>query len=70
MMFIPSDIGDILKDLTDFDLFNEASMSIIFNGVGAFIDLSLSATEKGSFTVPLFTSETPAGVAVRLPSLF
>ena len=63
--FLPEDIGDFFEDLTDFDLFNNANMSVIFNGVGAFIDVSVLASQSGSFTLPLFASQTPLGVAVR-----
>ncbi|RYP37672.1 hypothetical protein DL766_001413 [Monosporascus sp. MC13-8B] len=61
--FIPDDIGDFLEDLTDFDLFNNANLSLVFNGVGALIDLSVVATEGFEFTLPLFASQTPLGVA-------
>ncbi|RYP04101.1 hypothetical protein DL765_010300 [Monosporascus sp. GIB2] len=61
--FIPDDIGDFLEDLTDFDLFNNANLSLVFNGVGALIDLSVVATEEVEFTLPLFASQTPLGVA-------
>ncbi len=63
--FIPSDIGDFLEDLTDFDLFNNANMSVVFNCVGDFIDVRVAATQMGAFTLPLFASQTPLGVAVR-----
>ncbi|RYP44823.1 hypothetical protein DL768_008755 [Monosporascus sp. mg162] len=61
--FIPDDIGDFLEDLTDFDLFNNANLSIVFNGVGALIDVSVAATEEVEFTLPLFATQTPLGVA-------
>ncbi|RYP82358.1 hypothetical protein DL769_001683 [Monosporascus sp. CRB-8-3] len=61
--FVPDDIGDFLEDLTDLDLFNNANLSVVFNGVGALIDLSVAATEEVEFTLPLFASQTPLGVA-------
>ncbi|RYP64132.1 hypothetical protein DL771_008912 [Monosporascus sp. 5C6A] len=61
--FIADDIGDFLEDLTDFDLFNNANLSVVFNGVGALIDLSVVATEEVEFTLPLFATQTPLGVA-------
>ncbi|RYP73415.1 hypothetical protein DL770_007784 [Monosporascus sp. CRB-9-2] len=61
--FIPDDIGDFLEDLTDFDLFNNANLSVVFNGVGALIDVSVVATEGIEFTLPLFATQTPLGVA-------
>ena len=65
--FLPEDIGDFFEDLTDFELFNNANLSIIFHGVGAFVDLKLAAQLDQSFTLPLFASQTPAGVAVSRP---
>lgn len=62
--FLPDDIGEFLADLTDLDLFNSANLSLVFNGVGAFIDVDVVTTQKGGFTLPLFTSQTPLGVAV------
>ncbi|RYP29984.1 hypothetical protein DL767_006467 [Monosporascus sp. MG133] len=61
--FIPDDIGDFFEDLTDFDLFNNADLSVVFNGVGALIDVSVVATQGLEFTLPLFATQSPLGVA-------
>lgn len=69
----PEDLGDLLDDLADFNPLNDASLTVAFEGVGALVDLSLTVGDKGSFTIPLFVSQTPLGVAVSraisLPSL-
>jgi hypothetical protein len=61
----PDDINGILDDLTDLDLFNQASLLVNFTGVGASIDLGIVASLDGTVTIPLFKSESPIGVAVR-----
>lgn len=66
--FVPDDIGDFFEDLTDFELFNNANLSIIFNGVGALVDLKVTAAQDGSFSLPLFATQTPLGVAVSYPT--
>ncbi|KAK7744050.1 hypothetical protein SLS62_010351 [Diatrype stigma] len=63
LTFLPDDIGDFFEDLSDFDLFNNANLSLVFNGVGAFIDVDVVTTQKGGFALPLFTSQSPLGVA-------
>ncbi|KAI2603829.1 uncharacterized protein GGS25DRAFT_525102 [Hypoxylon fragiforme] len=59
----PEDLGDLLDDLADFNPLNDASLTVAFEGVGALVDLSLTVGDKGSFTIPLFVSQTPLGVA-------
>ncbi|KAJ3571199.1 hypothetical protein NPX13_g5460 [Xylaria arbuscula] len=56
------DISDI--DITDLgDVFDDSMLGLTFNGVGATIDLDLTAAASGDFSVPLLTSESPIGVS-------
>ncbi|KAI1739249.1 hypothetical protein F4680DRAFT_423282 [Xylaria scruposa] len=56
------DISDI--DITDpGDIFDDSMLGLTFNGVGATIDLDLTAAASGDFSVPLLTTESPIGIA-------
>ncbi|KAI0506912.1 hypothetical protein F5B22DRAFT_621842 [Xylaria bambusicola] len=56
------DISDI--DITQpGDVFDDSMLGLTFNGVGATIDLDLTAAASGDFSVPLLTSESPIGVS-------
>ncbi|CAJ2499900.1 Uu.00g027530.m01.CDS01 [Anthostomella pinea] len=60
----PDGFADVLDDVTDgLDLFDEAELAIAFYGVGARIELGLTASASGEFALPLFKSESPIGVA-------
>lgn len=57
------DISDI--DITHpGDIFDDSMLGITFNGVGATIDLDLTAAASGDFSVPLLKTESPIGIAV------
>ncbi|KAI0895781.1 hypothetical protein F4806DRAFT_69620 [Annulohypoxylon nitens] len=62
-MDFPDNIGDLLDDFKDLNPFNDASLTIGFQGVGALVDLSVSTQGTGHFTIPLFKSETPLGIS-------
>ncbi|KAI0881196.1 uncharacterized protein GGS22DRAFT_71835 [Annulohypoxylon maeteangense] len=62
-MEFPDNIEDILKDLKDFNPFNDASLTVEFQGAGALIDLSVATRGTGHFTIPLFKSQTPLGIS-------
>ncbi|KAH8166206.1 hypothetical protein CIB48_g2056 [Xylaria polymorpha] len=56
------DISDI--DITHpGDIFDDSMLGITFNGVGATIDLDLTAAASGDFSVPLLKTESPIGIA-------
>ena len=50
------------------DTFSSYNPIIIFNGVGALVDLKVTAAQDGSFSLPLFATQTPLGVAVSYPT--
>ncbi|KAI1823031.1 hypothetical protein F4861DRAFT_354135 [Xylaria intraflava] len=56
---LPS-LGDFFSDPTD--IFSDSSLGLTFNGVGATIDLDISAAKEGNITFPLFKSESPIGI--------
>ncbi|KAI0810309.1 hypothetical protein GGR55DRAFT_133789 [Xylaria sp. FL0064] len=45
------------------DIFDTSMLGLTFNGVGATIDLDLSAAGTGDFSVPLLKTESPIGVS-------
>ncbi|KAI0976620.1 hypothetical protein F4678DRAFT_413940 [Xylaria arbuscula] len=45
------------------DIFDTSMLGLTFNGVGATIDLDLTAAGTADFSVPLLKTETPIGVA-------
>ncbi|KAI0861059.1 hypothetical protein F4860DRAFT_476713 [Xylaria cubensis] len=45
------------------DIFNDAMIGLAFNGVGATIDLDLTAVASGDFSIPLLKTESPIGIA-------
>ncbi|KAI0435028.1 hypothetical protein F5Y09DRAFT_337121 [Xylaria sp. FL1042] len=56
------DISDI--DITHpGDIFDTSMLGLTFNGVGATIDLDLTAAGEGDFSVPLLKTESPIGVS-------
>ncbi|KAI0543662.1 hypothetical protein F4679DRAFT_567871 [Xylaria curta] len=56
------DISDI--DITDpGDIFNDSMLGLTFNGVGATVDLDLTAAASGDFSMPLLKTESPLGIA-------
>ncbi|KAJ8113187.1 hypothetical protein ONZ43_g5209 [Nemania bipapillata] len=56
------DISDI--DITHpGDIFDTSMLGLTFNGVGATIDLDLTAAASGDFSMPLLKTESPIGVA-------
>lgn len=60
------DISDV--DITDLgDVFDDSMLGLTFNGVGATIDLGLTAAASGDFSVPLLILESPIGVSVCCP---
>ncbi len=57
------DISDI--DITHpGDIFDNSMLGLTFDGVGATIDLDLTAAASGDFSVPLLKTESPIGVSV------
>ncbi|KAI0187114.1 hypothetical protein EV127DRAFT_513982 [Xylaria flabelliformis] len=55
-------ISDI--DITQADdIFNDSMLGLTFNGVGATIDLDLTAAASGDFSIPLLKTESPIGIA-------
>ncbi|KAI2471371.1 hypothetical protein F4781DRAFT_122302 [Annulohypoxylon bovei var. microspora] len=62
-MEFPDNLEELLKDLKDFNVFNDASLTIGFQGVGASVDLSVTTQGTGHFTIPLFKTETPLGIS-------
>ena len=58
---------DILGDPSDLDLVRSTTLSLVFNGVSAEMDLDVTASADGTFALNLFKTETPLGVAVGLP---
>ncbi|KAL7620287.1 hypothetical protein AAE478_009280 [Parahypoxylon ruwenzoriense] len=59
----PDDLGEIVDGFSDFNPFNDASLNVGFQGVGALVDLSLTASSNGQFVIPLFVSQTPLGIS-------
>ncbi|KAI0454840.1 hypothetical protein F5B21DRAFT_221680 [Xylaria acuta] len=56
------DISDI--DITHpGDIFDDSMLGLTFNGVGATIDLDLTAAASGDFSMPLLKTESPIGIA-------
>ncbi|KAI3338251.1 hypothetical protein F4824DRAFT_499587 [Ustulina deusta] len=56
------DISDI--DITHpGDIFDNSMLGLTFDGVGATIDLDLTAAASGDFSVPLLKTESPIGVS-------
>ncbi|RWA03980.1 hypothetical protein EKO27_g11128 [Xylaria grammica] len=59
----------MLPDISDIDIthpghiFDTSMLGLTFNGVGATIDLDLSAVATGDFSVPLLKTESPIGVS-------
>ncbi|GAW16162.1 hypothetical protein ANO14919_055850 [Xylariales sp. No.14919] len=59
----------MLPDISDIDIthpghiFDTSMLGLTFNGVGATIDLDLSAAATGDFSVPLLKTESPIGVS-------
>ncbi|TRX96462.1 hypothetical protein FHL15_002734 [Xylaria flabelliformis] len=45
------------------DIFNDSMLGITFNGVGATIDLDLTAASSWEFSIPLLKTESPIGIA-------
>ncbi|KAI1451965.1 hypothetical protein F4805DRAFT_59449 [Annulohypoxylon moriforme] len=62
-MEFPDNLEELLKDLKDFNPFNDASLTVGFQGVGALVDLSVTTKGTGHFTIPLYKSETPLGIS-------
>ncbi|KAI1205446.1 uncharacterized protein F4807DRAFT_464732 [Annulohypoxylon truncatum] len=61
-MEFPDNLEELLKDLKDFNPFNDASLTVGFQGVGALVDLSVTTTGTGHFTIPLYKTESPLGI--------
>ncbi|OTB05638.1 hypothetical protein M426DRAFT_127692 [Hypoxylon sp. CI-4A] len=59
----PDDLEELLSDVSDLNPLNDASLSVGFQGVGALVQLGVTTKGSGQFTLPLFTSESPLGVA-------
>ncbi|KAI0141547.1 hypothetical protein GGR57DRAFT_406504 [Xylariaceae sp. FL1272] len=58
------DLSDVAEDvLHPQDIFDESSLALNFQGVGAVVDLDVTATATGDFSIPLFTSESPLGIS-------
>ncbi|KAI0474753.1 hypothetical protein F4859DRAFT_78378 [Xylaria cf. heliscus] len=59
----------MLPDITDIDIahpgdaFNTSMLGLTFNGVGATIDLDLTAAVSGDFSIPLLKTESPVGIS-------
>ncbi|KAI1267692.1 hypothetical protein F5Y18DRAFT_424825 [Xylariaceae sp. FL1019] len=58
------DFGDVADDvLHPQDIFDESSLALSFQGVGAVVDLDVTATATGDFSIPLFTSASELGIS-------
>jgi hypothetical protein len=60
----PDSFDDLLDDLGDLNPLNDVSLALKFNGVGARVQVDMSAAVDGTVKLPLFVSETPLGIAV------
>ncbi|KAI1106194.1 hypothetical protein F4804DRAFT_301852 [Jackrogersella minutella] len=59
----PDNLEELIGDFSDGNPLNDASLTVGFQGVGAIVDLSVATKVSGTYTVPLFQSETPVGIS-------
>ncbi|KAF3014684.1 hypothetical protein E8E14_003925 [Neopestalotiopsis sp. 37M] len=59
-----SGFDDLLDDFGDLNPLNDVSLALKFNGVGARVQVDMSAAVDGTVKLPLFVSETPLGIAI------
>ncbi|ETS75627.1 hypothetical protein PFICI_12571 [Pestalotiopsis fici W106-1] len=60
----PDSFGDLLDDFGDLNPLNDVSLALGFSGVGARVQVDMSAAVDGTVKIPLFVSETPLGIAI------